>query len=74
MTDDVFTLALDASVFLENRGLGRRKDTVEAAQDGERKDDLAVFVPLVGTTQKIADAPDEAGDLGVCFCWHGNVR
>ncbi len=65
-----FALGLDGGVFLERGGLRRRENATEAAQDGERQDDLAVFVPLVGPAQEIADAPDEAGELGMGFGGH----
>ena len=70
MADDVFRLGLDGGMFLQHGGLGRREDAIEPAQDGERQDDLAVFVPLVGAAEQIADAPDESGDLGVRFGGH----
>ena len=58
-------------MFLQHRGLGRRQQAVEAAQHGERQDDLAVLVALVGAAEQIADAPDEAGELGMGFGGHG---
>ncbi len=44
---------------------------IEAAQDGEREDDLAILVPLVRAAKEIADAPNDAGDLGMIFSGHG---
>jgi hypothetical protein len=52
-------------------GMANRMDAIELSQDGEREDDLAILVPLVGATEQIADAPDEAGDLKVGFRGHG---
>src|SRR5207302_4914191 len=46
------------------------QQAVEAAEDGEGEDDLAVLVALVGTAEQVADVPDEAGELGVSFCGH----
>lgn len=40
---------------------------------GEGQDDLAILVPLVGAAKQVADAPDEAGDLGVSLGGHGVV-
>ncbi len=68
--DDRLGLRLDLFVLGEDRSLCRREDAVEPPQDGKRQDDLAVFVPFVGAAQEIADAPDEAGDLGVGFGRH----
>ena len=70
MADDVFALGLDRGVFFQHLRFGWREDAIEAAQDGEREDDLAVFVPLVRAAEEIADAPDEAGDLRVSFSGH----
>ena len=44
--------------------------TTAGGRLGERQDDLAILVPLVGAAQQIADAPDEAGDLGMGFSSH----
>jgi hypothetical protein len=49
----------------QHRGFGRRKNAIESAEDGARENDLPVFIPLVRPAQQIANAPDEAGDLGV---------
>ena len=54
-------------MFLQRRRLGRRKDAIEPPQDGERQDDLAILISLVGAAEQIANAPNEAGDLRVGF-------
>jgi hypothetical protein len=56
--------ALEAFTPGQNVGLGWLKDAVEAAQDGERQDDLAVLGRLVGAAEKVGDAPDEADLVG----------
>ena len=58
-------LVLICGVLCEHRGLGRREEAIEAAQHGQRQDDLAVFVPLVRPPEQVADAPDEVGELRV---------
>ena len=70
MADDVFALGLDGGVLLQRGSLGRRQDAIEAAQNGEGQNDLAILVPLVGAAKQIADAPDETGDLGMGFSGH----
>ena len=49
----------------EHGGLGGFEHAVEAAQDGERQDDLAVLGLLVVAAQQIGDGPDEGGEIGV---------
>ena len=51
---DVLDLALQRSWPVQHRGLGWLQDAVEAADDGERQDDLAVLGLLVV-------APEEVG-------------
>ena len=63
VTDDVLSLGLDDGVFFERGGFGGREDTVEAPQDGERQNDLAILVPFIRAPEQIAYAPDKAGDL-----------
>ena len=63
-------LGFDGGVFLQHPCLGRSEDGVEATQHRERQDDLAILVPFVWTAEQIADAPNEAGDLGVGFGGH----
>lgn len=53
----------------ENGGLGGFKDAVEATEDGERQDDLAVFGLLVVAAQKIGDGSDEGGEAGIAHAW-----
>jgi hypothetical protein len=48
-------------VFGEHRSLGRLQDAVQAAQHGERQDDLAVVGLLIVTAEEIGDRPDEGG-------------
>ena len=46
------------SLFSEHRSLGRFEDTVQAAEDREGEDDLAIFRLLVIATEKVGDGPD----------------
>ena len=43
----------------------RLKQTIEMTQDCKWKNHFAVFVALVGAPEQVADAPNEAGELGV---------
>ena len=45
--------------FLQHGGLGWLEDAVEATQDCEREDDLAVLGLLVVAAQQLSDGPDE---------------
>jgi len=74
MADDVFALCLDLGVFLQHGGFCRREDAVEAAQDRERKNDLAVLVPLVWASEEIAYTPNKIGDLRMRFGGHEKAR
>ena len=56
--------ALEAFVSGQHLGLGGLKDAVEATQDGERQDHLAVLGRLVGAAQQVGDDPDEADLVG----------
>src|SRR5271155_1074292 len=44
---------------------GWLQDAVQAAQDRERQDHVAVLVGLVGTAQQVGDLPDQIG-IGLC--------
>jgi hypothetical protein len=57
-------------MLLQDLRLGRREQAVETAEHGKRQDHLAVFVPLVGTAEQVADAPNEVRKLGVRFWAH----
>jgi hypothetical protein len=56
--------ALQLRVPFDHLRLGRLQHAVEAAQDGERQDHLAVVRLLVVAAQQVGDLPQEAGDLG----------
>ncbi len=73
VADDVLGLGLDGGVLFQHRGLRRREDAIESAQDRQRQDDLAIFVPFVRAAEQIADAPDEVGDLRVGFSGHSVI-
>jgi hypothetical protein len=60
-------------MLLQDRRFGWSEDAIKAAQDCEREDDLAILVSLVGATKEVANAPDEAGDLGMGFSGHEMV-
>ena len=62
---DVRAVAGVLLVGLEDRLLGLSEDAVEAPEDCEREDHLAVFVALVRTSEQVADAPDEVRQLAV---------
>jgi hypothetical protein len=64
-------LGFDSGVFFQHLRLRRHQDAIETPQNGERQDDFAILVPLVGAAEQVADAPDEAGDLRVAFSGHG---
>ena len=72
--DDRLGLGLDLRVLREDLGLGRREQTVEAAQNRQRQNDLAVLVALVGPAQQVADAPDEVGELRMGISVHPESR
>lgn len=72
--DDGIRLVLHPIVFHQHGGVCRRQDGIEAAKDREGEDDLAVFVPFIGSAQEVADGPDEAGDLGVGFGGHAGGK
>ena len=52
---------------LKDFGLGGCEQAVKPPQHCEGQDHLSVFIALVWSTEEIADAPDEAGELGVGF-------
>src|SRR4051812_45965737 len=70
MTNNVLRLRLERGVFLQHDSFGRSENAVKSAQDREWQDDLAVLVALVWTTEQVADAPDEVGDLGMGLGGH----
>ncbi len=72
--DDGLRLPLDPRMLGEDPGLRRRQQAVKAPQDGQRENDLAVLVALVGPAQQVADPPDEGGDLGVGLRAHRRRR
>ncbi len=43
-------------------GFGGGEDAVEAAEDGEGEDDLAVFGLLEVAAEEVGDRPDESGE------------
>ena len=47
--------------FGQDARLGALENAVEAAQDGEGKDDFAVLGLLVVTAQQVGNRPDEGG-------------
>ncbi len=53
--------ALGILVFGDHLALGGGEDRVEAAQDRERQDDVAVLVGLVRAAKQVRDVPDQAG-------------
>ncbi len=50
---------------LQHRRLGGLQHAVEAAQDGEGEDDLAVLGLLVVAAQEVGDGPDEGGEVRI---------
>jgi hypothetical protein len=46
---------------LEHLRLGLLQDAIQAPQDGERQDDLAVVGLLVVAAKQVGDRPDESG-------------
>lgn len=52
-------------LFEQDTELGRFENTVEAAQDGEGEDDLAVLGLLVVAAQHVGNGPDEGGKIDV---------
>ena len=49
----------------EHGGFGRLQHAVEAAQDGEREDDLAVVRLLVIAAEEVGDGPNKGGEVGI---------
>ena len=58
----------------EHLGLGGFEDAVEAAQNRERQDDLAVLGRLVGAAQEVGHRPDEADLVGEAVHDHSLPR
>ena len=56
---------LDVCVLGQYLGLGGRQQGIEATQNRQRENDLAVLVALVRTSKQVADTPNEVGQLGV---------
>ena len=61
---EVVTLALHGSVACPHRFAGGLQNAIEAAQDGEGQDDLAVFVFFEGTAQQFSVFPNKVGKFG----------
>jgi len=57
--DRIDPLGGSGGMFGKDRILGRRKDAVEAAQDGQGQDDLGIIRLLVIAAQQVSDRPDE---------------
>ena len=55
--------ASQRGLLLENRRLRLSQKAIEPAQHRQGQDDLAVFVPLIGAAEQVADAPDEIREL-----------
>jgi hypothetical protein len=70
VANDVLWLRLQRSMLFQHHRLGGSKNAIKSTQDREWQDDLAVLVALVWATEQVADAPNKAGDLGVCFGRH----
>ena len=68
--DDRIRPALYRLIFVEDPRFSWREQAIEAPQHGQRQDHLAVFVPLIGAAEQVADAPDEVGELGMGFRAH----
>ena len=64
-SNDCLRFLLNGGILFENRRLGWREQTVKTPENGQRQDDLAIFVPFIRPTQKIADAPNEVCELGM---------
>ena len=58
---EVLDPAAELGVPVEHRLLGRLQHAVQAAQHGQRQDDLAVLGLLVVAPQQVGDRPDERG-------------
>jgi len=52
-------------LFLQHGELGGFQHAIEAAEDAERKDDLAVFGLFLVAAQEIGDGPDEGGEIAI---------
>jgi hypothetical protein len=50
---------------LQDLGLGRRQDAIEAPEHSERQDDILVLAALEGVADQVRHAPEEADDLAV---------
>ena len=68
--NDRFRLFLDRRIFFQHCRLRRREQAVKLAQNRQRQNDFAIFVPLVRPAQKIADAPDKIRELRMRLCRH----
>jgi hypothetical protein len=69
-TDYVLRFRLNRRMLFEDLFLGKRKQAIEAPEDGERQNDLAILVPFVWPAEQITDTPDEVGKLRMCFNGH----
>jgi hypothetical protein len=61
----ILQLPLEPAFRLQDAGLGRGQDAVEAAEHGERQDDVLVLAALEGVADQIRHTPQEADDLAV---------
>src|SRR5205823_12619257 len=68
--DDRFRLLLDRRILLQYCAFCRCEQAVKASKDRERQNYLAIFVPLVRAPEEIADAPNEASELGMRLSGH----
>lgn len=68
--DDALRFGLQCRVCLQDFCLCWGQNAVKTAQDCQRENHLAVFVPSVRTAQQVADAPDEVGKFEMRFGGH----
>ena len=57
--DDGGVLAFELFLLFEDFGFGGFENAVEAAEDGHREHDLAVFGRAVGSAEEVGNVPDE---------------
>jgi hypothetical protein len=69
----VVELAFVLAVGLEDLLLRGLQDLVDAAEDGQREDDVLVLAALEGVADQVGDGPEEGGDLGVGHGLRTNV-
>ena len=61
-------LAPKLGLFRQHLLLRAGQHAVQAAQDGERQDDVLVLAALEGIADEVRDAPEEADDLAMVHC------